>query len=56
VLYNETASSKNNYTMMMGVMKASAYDCVGCRACEKRCPQGIEITKYIDALKGRYAE
>ena len=53
LLYNETASSKNIYEMMSrGTFKAS--DCIGCHSCEQRCPQGIEITKYIEVLKEKY--
>ena len=53
LLYHEIASSKNIYEMLTSD-QTRASECIGCRSCEQRCPQGIEITKYIEVLKEKY--
>ena len=59
-LYNDAVrNAKSNYNSpfqssttlyYMNLVKAGAgraSDCIGCRKCEKRCPQGLEIVKYM---------
>ena len=53
--FNNLEISRHTYYMATrparGQAKASA--CVGCRSCEERCPQHIEITKYLHELVER---
>ena len=47
--YNSEANAKHLYNMLIKP-ETRASNCIGCGTCEQRCPQGIEITKYIPII------
>ena len=47
--YKNAANAKHIYNMIVKP-ETRASNCVGCGCCEQRCPQGIEITKYIPII------
>lgn len=59
-LYNDHARSPGEDWKIQYVYDAlakkyaKASDCIGCRKCEKNCPQGIPITDYLNKVKAAF--
>ncbi len=53
--FNNLEISRHSYAMATRPARrqAKASACVGCRSCEERCPQHIEITKYLREIVER---
>ena len=47
--FNNLESSRHNYKMATNPQNIAS-NCIGCKSCEERCPQQIEITKYIKEI------
>ena len=47
--FNNLEIAKHVYYMATQA-QPKASDCIGCQSCEERCPQHIEITKYLKEL------
>jgi predicted aldo/keto reductase-like oxidoreductase len=47
--YDDPEVGRNVFRRMMAISgkEATAASCTGCRACEKKCPQGIEISRFM---------
>ncbi len=52
IMFNAIESSRYQYNHFTSP-ETKASNCVGCRGCEERCPQGIEISKYVKAVSDR---
>ena len=50
LIYKDLASLKHLY-YMMGLTGSQPRDCVNCCACEKSCPQNIEISNLMTTIK-----
>ncbi len=52
IRFNNEEIAKHVYFMATQA-QPKASECIGCRSCEDRCPQHIEITKYLQVLVDR---
>ena len=50
--FNNLEIAKHTYFMATRA-QPKASECIGCRGCEDRCPQHIEITKYLEEIAER---
>jgi len=53
LMFNAPESSKHTYNMLT-TPETKASQCLDCHNCEQRCPQGIEITKYVHFISDKY--
>lgn len=42
--------------LALGGKKAAAVSCISCRACEEKCPQGIEISRFMPHVAEAFAD
>ncbi len=54
-IYNQYVISKNRWSFINSYFRAleeskRADNCIACRKCEEKCPQGIEISKWMDSI------
>ena len=47
-------SSSDIYYMNISMNHGKAGDCIGCRRCERTCPQGLKITDYLKLVSARF--
>lgn len=40
--------------MNISMNHGKAGDCIGCRRCERTCPQGLKITDYLKLVSARF--
>ncbi len=55
VVNNDLKGARRAYLRFMG-KKARASSCIGCRKCEKRCPQGIHISEWMPKIHAALGE